>query len=68
MLSIFIECAKHSTPTDVPSHGLKILRACAYGGGKDGGGEDRGGRSTEGINLALAEIETERGREGHLPA
>ena len=30
-------------------------------GRKEGGGEDRGGRSTEGINLALAEIETERG-------
>ena len=36
--------------------------------GRMEGGEDRGGRSTEGINLALAEIETERRREGHLPA
>ena len=65
MLSIFTECAKYSTPTDVPSYGVQILRA--YGGGRREG-EDGGGRSTEGINLALAEIETERRREGHLPA
>ena len=40
-----IECAKYSTPTDVPSYGVQIRRACAYGGGKDGGG--RGQRREE---------------------